>query len=76
VKAGITERDIRGALVAMRSFADDLPDGMLDGVEEIQAAFAYAKETGRDVDVPGMAAWIRELCNEYGLPAPLPEEGV
>lgn len=70
----LTEKDIRGALVLMRLFAEDLPDGMLAAVEEIEAAFAYAKETDRDVDVPGMAAWIRELCNEYGLPAPLPEE--
>lgn len=69
----ITESHIRGALVVMRTFAEDLPDGMAESLEDLDLEFHSAKSSGRPVSASGFAAAIRELCNDYGLPAPLPE---
>ena len=76
MKAEVRERHIRGALFLMRSHGDDLPDGMLDGVEEIAADFSRVKEKDDGIDVSTFAQAIRELCNDYGLPVPLPGEGI
>ena len=75
MKAKVNERHIRGALFLMRSYGDDLPDGMLETVEEIATDFSRAREKD-DIDVTGFADAIRELCNDYGLPVPLPGEGI
>jgi len=70
----ITENHIRGALMLMRTFAETLPDGMAEALEELDLEFHSAKSTGRRISVSSFAAAIRELCDNYGMSAPLPKE--
>lgn len=70
----ITPADVTNAIRLLRDFRLDLPDDMIEEVDEILAEYRAAKRSGQLIDWQGFAEWIIDVCREGGFPPPLLEQ--